>query len=128
MTTRQERVEELIRERVSQILHEKVSDPRIGFVSITMVKVSPDLADANIHVSILGDEKQKNDSMQGLHSATSFIRGELGHNLELRLTPKLNFIRDDSLEKGSRVLTIMNRLEKQDESRIRKNKRAVKKR
>ncbi|OGB90865.1 ribosome-binding factor A [candidate division WOR-1 bacterium RIFCSPHIGHO2_01_FULL_53_15] len=109
--TRQERVEELIKQEVSEILREKVSDPRIGFVSVTAVNVSPDLENASIFVSILGEEKQKAEAMKGLYSATKFIRGELGHRLELRLTPKIRFMRDDSIERGSRVLGLINKLE-----------------
>lgn len=109
--TRAERIEELIKQEVSEILREKVNDPRIGFVSITSVDISPDFENASIFVSILGEEKQKEAAMKGLSSATKFIRGELGHQLELRLTPKLRFIRDDSLERGSRVLNLINKLE-----------------
>lgn len=124
--TRSERVEELIREEICEILREKVSDPRIGFVSITEVKISPDLKNASIYVSIFGDEKKKAEAMQGLYSATGFIRGELGHMLELRETPQIRFVRDDSIERGSRVLHIMSKLE--HEKRIRKVKKAAKKR
>lgn len=124
--TRQERVEELIRQEVSAILRERVSDPRIGFVSLTAVEVSPDLENASVFVSILGDEPQKQAAMQGLYSATGFIRGELGHHLELRLTPKLRFIRDDSIERGSQVLGIIKKLE--NEKRVRKVKKPAKKR
>ncbi len=124
--TRSERVEELIRQEVCEILREKVSDPRIGFISITGVKISPDLKNASIYVSIFGDEKKKKDAMLGLYSATGFIRGELGHMLELRETPEIRFVRDDSLERGSRVLGIINKLE--NEKRLRKNKRPAKKR
>lgn len=124
--TRQERVEELIREEVCDILREKVSDPRIGFVSVTDVKISPDFENASIYVSIYGDEKKKKEAMDGLYSATGFIRGELGHMLELRLTPKINFVRDDSIERGSNVLALMSKLE--HEKRVRKVKRSSKKR
>ncbi len=109
--TRQERVEELILRETSEILREKVNDPRIGFVSLTGVEISPDLENADIYVSILGDEKQKVEALKGLYSATHFIRGELGHRLELRLVPKIKFVRDDSLERGSRVLGLINKLE-----------------
>jgi ribosome-binding factor A len=124
--TRQERVEELIRQEVSQILREDVSDPRIGFTSITGVEVSPDLENASIYVSILGDEKKKEEAIQGLYSATKFIRGELGHRLELRMVPKIRFYRDDSLERGSRVLGLIHKLE--HEKVLPRNKKRAKKR
>jgi ribosome-binding factor A len=124
--TRQARVEELIRQEVCEILREKVSDPRVGFVSITGVEVSPDLENASIYASILGDEKKKADALRGLYSATSFIRGELGRRIELRLVPKLRFYRDDSLERGSRVLGLINKLE--NETSLPRNKKRAKKR
>ncbi|MDD5594335.1 MAG: 30S ribosome-binding factor RbfA [Candidatus Margulisbacteria bacterium] len=125
--TRQERIEELIRQEVCEILRAKVSDPRVGFVSVTGVDISPDLENAYIYVSILGDEKQKQEAIKGLYSATKFIRGELGKRLELRLTPNIRFFRDDSLERGSRVLSLINKLEK-DEKVLPRNKKRAKKR
>jgi ribosome-binding factor A len=110
--TRVERVAELIREEISEIIRENVSDPRIGFVSITRVDLSPDLENAKVFVSILGNEETKKECMCGLESATRFIRGKLGHMLEMRVVPEIRFVRDDSLEKGSRVLGIISRLEK----------------
>ena len=123
--TRQERVEELIREEVSDILREKVFDPRIGFVSITQVRTSPDLKNASIFVSIFGEESQKKEAMRGLGSATGFIRRELGKMLELRVTPEIHFVRDDSIEKGSRVLGIISTLKHEQD--VRKHKKSRKK-
>lgn len=127
--TRVERVAELIKEKISEIIREDVSDPRIGFVSITRVDVSPDLESAKIFVSILGNEEKKKESMSGLHSATSFIRGKLGHTLEMRLVPEIRFVRDDSLEKGSQVLGIISRLGKEEHERsIHRHKKGPKRR
>jgi ribosome-binding factor A len=124
--TRQQRVEELIRAEVSDILRADVSDPRIGFVSITGVNISPDLENASIYISILGEEEKKAAAMAGLSSATGYIRGELGRRLMLRLVPKIHFVRDDSLERGSQVLGIMKKLE--HEKRVRQVKKPLKKR
>jgi len=115
--SRVDRVAELIKEEVSRIIREDVNDPRIGFVSITNVDLSPDLENAKIHISILGNEKNKIEGMAGLHSATSFIRGKLGHLLTTRSVPELKFVRDDSLERGSRVLGIISKLEKEEYER-----------
>ena len=125
--TRQERSEELIRAEISRIIREDVNDPRIGFISMTQVKLSPDLANAAIHVSILGDEKKKQEAMAGLISATRFIRGELGESIEFRSVPQIRFVRDDSLEKGSRVLATMRKLGT-DETRTRTDKKPTKRR
>jgi ribosome-binding factor A len=125
--TRQERSEELIRAEISRIIREDVNDPRIGFISITRVKLSPDLASAAIYVSILGEEKQQQEAMVGLNSACRFIRGELGESIEFRSVPEIRFIRDDSLEKGSRVLATMRKLET-NETRTRTDKKPPKRR
>lgn len=124
--SRPEKAAELIRAEVSEILRAKVSDPRIGFVSITSVDVSPDLENAAIYVSIFGGEKDKAAAMAGLESATKFVRGELGRRVEFRQVPQIRFVRDDSLEKGSNVLGIINKLHK-DEKTVQSSKKAPKK-
>ncbi|MFH1683335.1 MAG: 30S ribosome-binding factor RbfA [Candidatus Margulisiibacteriota bacterium] len=126
--SRVDRVAELIKKEISKIIREDVSDPRIGFVSITDVDVSPDLENAKIMVSILANEEKKKESMQGLHSATSFIRGKLGHLLDLRAVPEIKFVRDDSLERGSRVLGIISKLEQEHGKNIQRHKKSAKKR
>ena len=126
MSNRIERFEQLIKEVVSEIIREDVSDPRIGFVSLTAVDISPDLKNAKIFVSILGDDKQKNDSMSGLTSATSFVRGRLGEMVKSRNVPEISFIEDDSLEKGSKVLDIISKLDNEKTS-IKRNKKSNKK-
>jgi len=126
MTTRQERIEEAIRREIMDILRKKVADPRIGFVSVTGVDISPDFKNANVHVSILGEAKAQEAAMSGLGSATGFIQSEVGHRLGIRVTPILRFAQDGSIERGSRVLQIMNRLE--HEQRTPKDKKPRKKR
>jgi ribosome-binding factor A len=122
---RQERIEELIRQEVSEILRTRVFDPRIGFVSITGVRMSSDLRKADIFVSVFAEEKEKQEVMEGLYSATGFIQRELAARLQIKNTPKLKFVRDDSLERGSKVLGILSRLE--HEKGVGANKKAAKK-
>lgn len=127
--TRAERFSALIKEDVSDILKREVSDPRIDFVSITDVTLSPDLKDAKIFVSIFGDQEKKEQAMQGLSSATGFIRSKLAQLLETRSAPVIHFVRDDSIERGSRVLSLLSQLNKSDDKkRITKNKKSLKKR
>ncbi len=126
MSTRTERFEQVIKEVVSKIIREDVSDPRIGFVSLTSVDISPDLKNAKIFISILGNDKQKSDSMLGLTSATSFIRGRLGEMVKSRNVPEIQFIQDDSLEKGSNVLKIISKLSNEKTS-TKRNKKSNKK-
>ena len=111
--SRPERLAELIKQEVFTILTKEVSDPRIGFITITDVKVSGDLRHANIFVSILGDEKKRQDGIKGLDSATSFIRGELGHRLELRIVPEIIFKLDHSVARAARIEEIIHDLNKE---------------
>lgn len=111
MSIRTEKVADLIRDEISQILQRKIKDHRIGFISITEVKVTPDLREAFVYVSVLGDEETKKKSMKGIQSAAKFIRGELGKKISLRSTPKLIFREDDSLERGAKIIEKLNALE-----------------
>lgn len=111
VTTRQRRVAELIKAEVSHILQHEVSDPRIGFVTVTDVEVTPDLREARVFVSVLGEPGQAKESLAGLQSAAKYIRGLLGRRIDLRVVPQLSFTLDRSLERGSRVLELMHELE-----------------
>lgn len=122
--TRPERFAELVKEEISKIIRKEVSDPRIGFVSITQVDLSPDLKNAKIHISIFGNENQKKETMAGLSSATGFIRRKLAGMLETRVTPEINFVRDDSIERGSRVLGIISKLKNEKRNPPKDKKRA----
>lgn len=104
---RQERVGDLLRDLISEILQREMDDPRLGFVSITRVEVSSDLRDARVYVSVLGTEAQQKESWQILRRATGFIRTLLSKQLDLRVVPRLDFRLDPSLEKGTRVLHLL---------------------
>jgi len=105
------RVAELIKREVSQMLINGIKDDRVGtgMVSVTDVDVSGDLQHAKIYVSIYGTEEAKAETMAGLKSATGFVRSELG--VRLRRTPEVTFIEDRSIERGTKVLTLLNKLE-----------------
>lgn len=107
MTRRTEKLQEFIKEQVSEILRQQVKDPRIGFVSITDVEVSVDRRHARIFVSVLGGGDAKTASMAGLQSAQRYIRGELGRRLQMRHTPEITFKLDESIERGSRVVSLI---------------------
>lgn len=106
------RVAELIRREVSQMLLSEIKDDRVqvGMVSVTSVEVSGDLQHAKIFVSIYGSDDARAQTMQGLKSATGFVRSELGHRMRLRRTPEVQFLEDRSIERGTQVLSLINRL------------------
>jgi ribosome-binding factor A len=106
------RVASLIKREVSQMLLNGIKDDRVGMgmVSITDVDVSGDLQHAKIFVSIYGTDEAKSETMEGLKSATGYVRGELGHRMQLRRTPEVVFLEDRSLERGDRMIILLNRI------------------
>ncbi|BAZ40007.1 ribosome-binding factor A [Calothrix sp. NIES-4101] len=106
------RVAELIRREVSQMLLSDIKDDRVGagMVSVTDVDVSGDLQHAKIYVSIYGTDEAKAETMAGLKSATGYVRSELGARVRLRRTPEVIFIEDRSIERGTKVLSLLNQL------------------
>ena len=92
-----------MREEISDILLKDLKDPRIGFVTITKVAVSDDLRQAKVYYSVFGGEQEKEDSFQGLESATGYIKRELGRRMRLKYMPEITFFFDDSLEYGAHI-------------------------
>ena len=111
------RVSELVRREVSQMLTRGIKDDRVGvgMASVTNVVVSGDLQHAKIYVSVYGTEEAKAATMEGLASATGYVRGELGRRLQLRRTPEVVFIEDRALEQGDQVLNLLSKLRRDRE-------------
>jgi ribosome-binding factor A len=108
MTRRTERINELLREELSDLLRRQVKDPRLGgLVTVTEVDVSVDLRHARVFVSVMGSEEEREDAFRALETARSFLRRELGKRLSTRRTPDLSFRRDDSLERGAHLLSLI---------------------
>ncbi|HEX2682076.1 MAG TPA: 30S ribosome-binding factor RbfA [Candidatus Dormibacteraeota bacterium] len=107
---RPERVAEGIRQMVAAFLTGNVRDPRVGFVTVTGVDVSADLAHARVRVSVMGSEEEKGKSLEGLASAARFLRAQLARELRLRLTPELRFELDRGLEHAQRIDRVLREL------------------
>jgi len=116
---RVERVASLIKREVSQMLMVGIKDDRVGagMVSITDVDVSGDLQHAKIFVSIYGTDEARAETMAGLKAATGFVRSELGQRIRLRRTPEILFKEDRSVERGTRVLSLINQLSREREEK-----------
>ena len=111
MPRRIDRVNELLRSEISHILAREIKDPRVGgVISITEVIASSDLRSARVYVSVMGGEHQRQEALDGIRSAASFLRRELRNRVNLRHTPHLTFQLDDSIEEGDRVLRLMDEL------------------
>jgi len=115
---RPERVGDQIREVLSELLSRgAVHDPGIGFITLTRVKVSPDLQLARVYYSSLGDEKARRETARGLERATPFLRRQIGTRVQLRRAPELKFEFDESVGDQDRVEQILRDLKKEEDAR-----------
>ncbi|OUQ82295.1 30S ribosome-binding factor RbfA [Flavonifractor sp. An100] len=100
------RINEEIQRELSSLIP-NVKDPRVsGMISVTAVDTTPDLRYAKVYISVL-DKSDCAQVLKGLKSASGFLRRELGHSLQLRYTPELTFVRDDSIDKGAHILEML---------------------
>ena len=105
MSRRTERLNDLIREELSDLIRRQSKDPRLScFLTVTRVDTSADLRLAKVFISIMGSDEEKKNAMDGLSSASGFLYRELRSRLSLRHTPQLVFYKDDSIERGAEVL------------------------
>lgn len=113
------RVASLIQQEVSQMVLHEIKDDRVGagMVSVTDVDVSGDLQHAKVYVSIYGTDEARAETMAGLKAATGYVRRELGHRVRLRRTPEIVFIEDRGLERGDRMLALLNQLNEERQSK-----------
>ncbi len=105
------RVERLLTEELSKVLQQELKDPRIGFVTVTRVKVSADLGHAKAFVSVMGDAETKERTMQGVVSAAGYIQRVLGSRIKMKSLPRIEFCLDDSVDQGFRIDEILNKIE-----------------
>lgn len=111
-----------IQKEFSEILRRDIKDPRIGFVTVTKVRVTPDLKIANIYISIYGSDEEKEKSIRGLESAKGYIRSLFAKRLELRFAPEIRFFFDKSIEEGIRISKLISELKEKEEKKVENNK------
>lgn len=111
------RVNEAVREVLSGHLTGGLSDPRIGFVTVTGVDTVPDLSHARVYVSVLGEEKEREEALDGLESSRGLLQARVGRELRMKRTPTLEFVYDDSIDRGMRVTELLEDLEPPEPSR-----------
>lgn len=116
MSLRAHRVGEQMKKELGDIIGRKIKDPRIGFVTVTDVQVTGDLQQAKVYISVLGDDKTKEDTLKGLAKAKGFIRSEIGQRIRLRKTPEIVFEFDESIDYGNRIESILHELNKEKEN------------
>jgi ribosome-binding factor A len=111
MSQRTDRIDELLRQEISALLARDVADPAIGFVTVTRVDTSPDLAHARVWVSLIGQPRERAATLTALRRAMPFVRRELGARIRLRRIPELHVDLDETVERGTRVLQLLHELE-----------------
>ena len=114
---RVEKVQELMKQEISQIILRELKDPRIGFVTVTSVECTGDLREAKVYVSLMGSEKQVEDCWKGLNSSLGFIRREIGKRIRLRVTPELSFALDKSLDYSAHIQELLLKIKAEDEAK-----------
>ena len=112
MTQRLERVERLAREVLGEAI-QGLKDPRVGFATVTRVRLSADLRHARVLVSVMGSAEEQEATMEGLRSATPYLRFELGRQMRLKYLPELTFERDTVTEQAQRVEELLQRIQRQ---------------
>jgi ribosome-binding factor A len=107
---RPDRVAEAIRDELSQLIARQVHDPGIGFITLTRVKVSPDLQLARVYYTSMGDEQAQRETAKALKRAAPFLRRQLGQRIRLRRVPEVEFFYDESIARGDRIEQILQEL------------------
>lgn len=116
MSRRTDRVSDLLRAELADLLLREVHDPRVKLASVTEVAVTPDLRRAVVKISVLGDDEQRRETIEGLRHARGFLRKELAHRLRLRATPELVFELDRGAEHSQQISELLESLHGRDES------------
>lgn len=101
------RVNEAVREVLSAHLAAGLKDPRIGFVTVTAVDVSPDLRHGRVFVSVLGSEEEREQTLAGLRSSHGYLQAQVGTELRMKRTPTLEFVYDESIDTGMRITELL---------------------
>ena len=111
---RSDRVADQLRSELGSLLAREVHDPGIGFVTLTRVQVSPDIQQARIFYTVLGDEKARKDSGRALERATPFLRRQIGHRLRLKRVPELRFQYDEAVAGQDRIDRLLDEIHRND--------------
>lgn len=106
-SSRMRRVDEAVRAVLSDAITQQLKDPRVGFVTVTAVKTSPDLRHARVFVSVLGDEQARADTLAGLESSIGFLQRRVASELRLKHTPAITIAYDDSVDRGMRITELL---------------------
>ena len=109
---RMKRVNTLLQQEISNIVRREMQDPRVGFATISEVRVSADMSSARVYVSVMDTDERRNQAIKGLTGASNFIRSRLRETVTLKRIPELNFYLDNSIERGVRLSRLIDEMAK----------------
>lgn len=107
---RTDRVNELLREELADLIRREVKDPRVGVVTITAVETSRELDTARVYVQLFGDDARRTEALEGLQNAAGYLRSQLARRLRLRKVPELRFVWDETLERATRIERLLSEI------------------
>ena len=107
MGFRRERLGDQLRVELADLIQRELRDPRVGFVTVTEVRMSPDLTHARVYVSILGDEERTKESFEALNRSAGFLKSQIGKRMKLRRVPELRFVIDETLDTSDRIESLL---------------------
>jgi len=114
MSRRQTRLNEQIKREIAEIVRWEVADPRVGPAAVTGAEVAPDLTSARVFVALMGDDDERRESLEGLEAAAPYIRAQLAQRLDLRHTPALRFLPDDTMDRAARIEELLAEVEPEE--------------
>ncbi|HRP75616.1 MAG TPA: 30S ribosome-binding factor RbfA [Rhodocyclaceae bacterium] len=115
--SRSQRIAEQIRRELAELIRLEVKDPRVGFITLTDVEITPDYAHAKVYFTSMTGEQGLDEILTGLRRASGFLRRELGRRVRIHTTPELHFHYDKSVEEGSRLSQLIDKVVREDEAR-----------
>jgi ribosome-binding factor A len=115
------RIADQIQRELAELIRLEIKDPRVGMVTLTEVDVSPDYANAKIFFTVMGDQATVAEAGNGLNHAAGFLRRQLAHRLRLRSVPRLQFVHDESVERGVRLSRLIDSVSRMPEEKGRKD-------
>ncbi len=116
MTQRQQKLRELLKEQVSEILHRELKDPRLGFVTVTDAEITADLRYAKVFVSIMGTDDERESSMAVLKNSQRFVRQAFAKRVSMKVLPEIEFRLDTSVDHGVRILELLEQIKREDKT------------
>jgi ribosome-binding factor A len=114
MSLRLQRVRELLKREIGEVIRRQLPVGEVGLISVNDVDVAPNLKNATVYIGVLGGTAQKKQAMEALEQSRKRIQGYLGKAVVLKYTPQLRFVLDDSVERGNKIIRILDELEKEE--------------